>query len=198
MVERSFTEDDLRAFVTGNARSELARRIKAKASTDHELGLEIEVMRGMIALAGQDRAEETEDALGWQRLKQTLASQAHTAPSERPPVATPAFGWRAAAVVLGLLALGQGAFIATSGPGDEAARYETASVPTDQHILAVAFADDTQVSAITALLQTHQAILVGGPSVAGLYRLSFANEDAQAQAHAALSASPLIRLVAQE
>jgi hypothetical protein len=61
-----------------------------------------------------------------------------------------------------------------SRPGD---RYEVASAPSDESIVAVRFVPQTSMADITRFLASYKASLVGGPGPGGIYRLRIADVD---------------------
>ena len=99
--------------------------------------------------------------------------------------------WQAAAVALFLVALAQGAWIATSGSD----RFDLASDDGGAAVgasLQVAFSPDATEAEMRALLGRLGAQIVVGPSVLGLYGVAVADPAA---ARDALAAAPIVESV---
>jgi anti-sigma factor RsiW len=196
MADHPFTEDDLLAYVRGAASAELSARIEALAQTSDAFRAEIALMHGLgPALRATDQGQPPNE-LGWRRLEGAI-KRGNDA-SRRTPAPGRLAMLRAAAVFLGFVVLGQGVYIAAFAPSPEAPAFRTASTGAQAHVLAVAFAADARADGIERLLREAEAQIVGGPSAIGLYRLAFTSEAAMSDARAALAASPLLDLIADE
>ncbi len=196
MADRPFSEDDLLAHVRGAAEPALSERIEAATAADPALKAEIALMRGLgPALRGEDAGPDASE-FGWRRLEAAIRREQ---PARGAAIAPRRMGmWRAAAVLLGVVGLGQAVYIGSTLSTGEAPAFRTASDPAARHVLGVAFAPDATAAAVGELLRSLEARIVDGPGAIGLYRLDFASEDARAAARARLEASPLIDLVADE
>ncbi|WP_238367226.1 hypothetical protein [Mesobacterium pallidum] len=190
--QRNFSEEDLLAYTHGRADAELRARIEAAAEGDPALRAELAMTSALKGALGDATDGPDTRELGWRRLEAEIK---RSAPANVPTTPRTAF-WRVAAVVLGALVLGQGAYIATA-PGD-APTYRTVSEEAEGFVLAVAFTADAQMAETQALLREIGARVVDGPSAIGLFRLAFDSAEDLAAARAALAASPLIDLVSEE
>lgn len=191
------TEDDsiehlLPDYVNGLLSEEEARRVEAAAGADADVAAQIAFYRRVKAAEKTDAQDGPPDALGWARLSRAIDEEARAAaPSPSRAVISPL--WRYAAAVLAVVALGQFVMLAApGGPGPEEARYVTASDPQalDGYILKVAFAADARQADITALLQSVDGEIAGGPSALGLFLVSFEDEESETAALEAFENNP--------
>lgn len=189
-------EDALSAYLRNEATAEDTARIEAAAKNDPALRAELALMgnlKGTLA-AASDGADTRE--FGWRRLEAEIAKETAMAP---PPRATQSHLWRVAALFLGALVLGQGAYIALAPGAQEAPVYRTVSEQATSALsLAVGFASSTEMGAVQSLLNELDARIVDGPGAIGLYRLAFDTEAARDAARETLAASPLVDLIAEE
>lgn len=117
-------------------------------------------------------------AFGWARLSRAIDRNAGARTRRRP------WTWQAAAAVLFAVALGQGAWIATSSPD----RFDLAA--NDGAVaLQVAFRPDASEAELRALLSQIGAEIVAGPSALGLYDIAVADP---ASAQEVLAATPIV------
>lgn len=185
------SEDALLDHLRGEGTPEEAARIEAAARTDPALRAELALMGGLRgALTASTDGPDTRE-FGWRRLEAEIAR-----------TAAPAGGrtglWRAAAVVLGALVLGQGAYIALApGTGGDAL-YRTVSEEGTGFGLGVAFVPRAPAGEIEALLRDAGARVVDGPTAIGFWRLAFEAEADRETGRAVLEASPLVAIVAEE
>ncbi|WP_375173651.1 hypothetical protein [Pseudooceanicola sp.] len=189
-----FDEDDILAFSRGEAPADVAARIEAAAATDETLRAELALMGGLRgALAAATDGPDTRE-FGWRRLQAEIAKSEDHAPEPRarPHV------WRIAAMFLGALVIGQGAYIAVAPGTNNAPAFRPVSDEVAGFTLAIAFTAEAAMADIEALLRDTGGRIVDGPSAIGLYRISFESEDALAAARDRLSASPLVDLLAEE
>lgn len=119
-------------------------------------------------------------AFGWVRLSHAIDRDAGARTRRRP------WMWRAAAAVLFAVALGQGAWIATSSSDRfDLAANDGAVAPA----LQVAFRPDASEAELRALLSQIGAEIVAGPSALGLYGVAVADP---ASAREVLAATPIV------
>jgi anti-sigma factor RsiW len=194
VMDRSdgLTEDDLLAHLRGQSAPDVAARIERSAAADAGLRAELALMTELKgALADATDGPDTRP-FGWRRLEAEIA---------RTPVARPAEPvrpWRIAAVFLGALVLGQGAYIAFAPTGADDPVFRTVSEEAAPYGLGVGFAASAGMGEVQALLSETGARIVDGPGAIGIYRLAFEDEAARDAAQARLEASPLVDLVASE
>lgn len=192
-----FTQDELLDFVQGKAEPDLAARIEQARGTDTALAAELALMEGLKpALALGDANPPGE--LGWRRLEAEIA---RTEAAPRPAAANTSGGrlvmWKAAAVFLGIAALGQAAYL-FSTPADREPVYQTATQGVDAPVLALRFQPTATEAEIRALLQSAEARLVDGPGASGLYRVAFETAEALDRARPLLAASAAVDAVIEE
>lgn len=196
MTEDVSIKDLLPDYVNGLLSEEDARRVEEAARADRETAADIAFYRNVKAAVQSGADDFTPGAFGWARLSRAIDGEAR-APSRAPARSAASPLWRYAAAALAVVALGQFALLATSGapaPGD--ARYLTASdagAAVDHvggHMVRVAFAGDARQEAITALLQSVDGEIAGGPGALGLFLVRFEDEAAQAAALEAFANNP--------
>ncbi|MEM7642853.1 MAG: hypothetical protein AAF366_10020 [Pseudomonadota bacterium] len=191
--DRPFSEDELLAFAQGRADSGLAVRIETARADDPGLAAELALMAGLKpALAGAAGAVNPPGEMGWRRLEAAIGQQA--APAR---AAGSVALWRAAAVVFGLAAIGQGLYFGTGQDGT-APGYQTASDEIFEHVLAIGLQPDATEAEIRAVLQAANARLVDGPGASGLYRVAFETAAALADGRLQLEAAEIVQLVLEE
>ncbi|MFD3191870.1 hypothetical protein ACFMPD_16615 [Sedimentitalea sp. HM32M-2] len=183
------SEDELLAHVRGASTPEQAARIEAMAARDRALRAELALMATLKGALAQATEGPDARAFGWKRLEAEIGRTARPAAS-RAPI------WRIAAAVLGVVVLGQGAYIALA-PGEEPL-YRTVTEDAEGAVLGVAFAPAATAGEIEALLREAGGRIVDGPFANGLYRVAFADETAREAGQRVLAASPLIALLAEE
>lgn len=185
------SEEMLLAHLRGEAGPEDAARIEAAAADDPALRAELALMGGLKgALATASDGPDTRE-FGWRRLEKELSRSSRPAPRRTQL-------WRIAAVFLGALVLGQGAYIAlTQGPNN-APVFRTVSEDAADFGLGVGFVATAPMGDVQTLLRESGARIVDGPGALGLYRLAFESAEAREAARAMLAASPLVDLVAEE
>ncbi|KIT15066.1 hypothetical protein [Jannaschia aquimarina] len=183
-------EDDLLAYARGDATPDEAARIEAAAARDPALKAELALMAGLKGALAASTDRPDARAFGWKRLEAEIGrAPAETQAAPRGRI------WQLAAVFLGAIVLVQGSYIAL---GPDAPLYRTVSEETDGATLGIAFAPGAAAADIEALLRETGARIVDGPSAIGLYRIAFEDEVARTEARAALEASALVELVAEE
>lgn len=187
-------EDALLAYLRGEASPGDATRITSATEEDPAFRAELALMgqlKGALA-AASDGADTRE--FGWRRLEAEIAKDA----TVQPGPTRRSYLWRVAALVLGGVALGQGAYIALAPGAAQAPTFRTVTeAPSAVFGLAVGFAPSAQMGAVQVLLTELDARIIDGPGAIGLYRLAFPTEAARDAARAALRASPLVDLVAE-
>ncbi|MEM7488051.1 MAG: hypothetical protein AAF390_02895 [Pseudomonadota bacterium] len=186
------SEDELLAHLRGETTPEHAARIDAAAAEDPALRAELALMGGLkgALVTSTDGPDARE--FGWRRLEAEIGKTQRA----RPPAQTNL--WRAAAVFLGALVLGQGAYIALApGTGPEPV-FRTVSETPVPFGLGVAFVPSAEIGEVQALLRETGARIVDGPGAIGLYRLAFETAAARDAARDTLDGSPLVELVAEE
>ena len=199
MTEDVSIKDLLPDYVNGLLSEEDARRVEEAARADRETAADIAFYRNVKAAVQSGADDFTPGAFGWARLSRAIDGEAR-APAPARSAASPL--WRYAAAALAVVALGQFALLATSGapaPGD--ARYLTASDDevAGGHMVRVAFAGDARQEAVTALLQSVDGEIAGGPGALGLFLVRFEDEAAQAAALEAFASNPdLVESAARE
>ncbi|MDE4174868.1 hypothetical protein PXK01_11940 [Phaeobacter sp. PT47_59] len=185
------TDDELLAYLRGETTPEQTAHIEKAASTDDGLRAELALMSGLKpALAA---ASDGPDArtFGWKKLEAEISRTAQVAPVPRQGL------WRVAAVLLGALVVGQGAYIALA-PSAEAPAYRTVSEDSVAFGLGVGFVATAKIGEVQTLLRETGARIVDGPGSLGIYRLAFETEAARAKARELLQLSPLVDLVAED
>lgn len=194
--DRLFSEDDLLAFVQGRATPDLSARIEAARDQSPDLGAELALMQGLKpALAGAAGSVNPPGELGWRRLEAAIGQE--TAPVRSTGSAGSVALWRAAAVVFGLAAIGQGLYLATGSDG-AVPGYQTASDEIFEHVLAISFRPEATEAEIRAVLQAANARLVDGPGASGLYRVAFESDAALTDGLSQLAAAAVVQLVVPE
>ncbi|MEM9011411.1 MAG: hypothetical protein AAGE18_09295 [Pseudomonadota bacterium] len=195
MANATFSEDELLNYARGLATPDLSARIEAAMMEDRAFGAEIAVMRGLGPALKEAETGPAQTDLGWRRLEAAIRREGAGAPSSASR--RPAMLWRAAAIVLGMVALGQAAYLAREATVGAPA-YDTATSVAEDHVLGIAFADQANAAEIAALLRAADGRLIDGPSALGLYRVAFPSAEALEAAESQFRASPLIALVAGE
>ncbi len=186
------TEDALLAHLRGESTPEDAAKIEAAAAEDPDLRAELALMGGLKgALAAATDGPDMRE-FGWRRLEADIGKTTRTAPPQRTHI------WRIAAVFLGALVLGQGAYIAMAPVTGEAPTFRTVSEEAAAFGLGIGFVATAEIGDIQELLRATNARIVDGPGAIGLYRLAFETEAARDAGREVLSASPLVELVAEE
>ncbi|MDB2407188.1 hypothetical protein N9W17_01475 [Jannaschia sp.] len=181
------TEEALLAHLRGQNSPEEAAAIEAAAAEDPSLRAELALMGELKgALGAASEGPDTRE-FGWRKLEAQITKTAQPARTHL---------WRIAAVFLGALVLGQGAYI-TLAPGADPG-FRTVSEQAEGVGLGVGFVASAPMGEIQALLRATGARIADGPGAIGLYRLSFETEAARDAARATLVASPLVDLVAEE
>jgi anti-sigma factor RsiW len=192
-------EDALSAHLRGDATPEETARIEAAAADDPALRAELALMGGLKGALGAATDGPDAREFGWKRLQAEIAAENSKGPVAAPP---PPAGktplWRIAALFLGALVLGQGAYIALAPGAGDAPAFRTVSEEATAFGLAVGFAASAEMGAVEALLGEVGARVVDGPGAVGLYRLAFETAAARDAARETLAASPLVELVAEE
>jgi len=186
MTEKSETDQRVLAYVRGELSPAEARALEKDAAADNELAAEIALLNAVREQVRQmpdtDTANNATD-LGWARLSKAIrAEKKGDAPSQFPvwrkPLHWPQPVWRAAAVFLGIVAVGQSAVLVNFALNSEPARYVTASEKqTEGPIAVIAFHGDAHEADIRELLLRVDAVIIDGPSALGVYRLRFASQD---------------------
>ncbi len=176
-------KDAVPDYVRGRLSDAERRAVEAAAEADPSLAAEIRLFEKIAEQYAADREPGAADELGWARLARAI--DAETSPGETSGAgaggAKVSRRWRYAAILFGVLALGQPAFQALRGDGEDGdARYVTVSEEvSDTHALKVGFVADARAGEIRALLERSRGEIVAGPSALGLYRVSFASAEAK-------------------
>jgi hypothetical protein len=199
IVERPgpYSEDELLAYIRGDAAPELFQRIEDAKAQDATLRAEIAAMRGIREALRTEDAGNPPGEFAWRKLETQIKREMQSTQKQSRPSGTMTL-WKAAAVFLAVAVLGQGAYIATIGTGSDEPLFPTATKVEEKYVLALGFAQGAEISQITGLLQQVNARIVDGPGASGLYRVSFASENAREEARGVLETSALIELVAVE
>lgn len=188
MDKPSFSDDEILDYARGAASADLAARIESALPDNPALRAQLSVLEA-LGPALQDETPAAPDELGWKRLETRIRR-------ERPRAA-PVL-WRAAAVVLGALVLGQGTYLAMQVGRTGGAEYQTASQPAERYVLALGFDGAAPIAAVAELLRAADARIVGGPGASGFYRVAFDTDAAREAARAVFETSDLVELVADE
>lgn len=171
-------------YVRGRLSQEQAERLRTAAESDPVLAAEIAAFQ---AIAGTVRAEAeatpAPGTFGWARLSRAI--EADGTDQSRVAQAGHQDLWRVAAVLLGVVAVGQFAFATFGGrtdPADSAVYVPVSEAAPEMPTLQITFAPDATEQAIRALLLDVKAEIYEGPSALGLYRLRFDSVEAQTAA----------------
>jgi len=141
---------------------------------------DIDFQRNLMA-ARPNETEVTKDEFGWARLSRSIDALEADESEDKTPMtksenrrSSPIF-WRAAAVALVCVSIGQALYISQSG---SAKNYQLASKNvTAGTTLQIAFAADTDFNDISEFLTTHHGQIISGPSKLGILTLSFSDEE---------------------
>ncbi len=183
-------------FMNGTLESAEHARIEAQLTGCQECQSELEFERHLaVELSGlSDGAER-----GWSRVRRRLRLEGRRSDTSTPhDVMNPAprtggrwMGWAIAAQFI-LLLLASAALIL---PLEQPARYQTleSAPPVETGNMVVIFRPDTTEAELRQMLNTSNARLVGGPTVAGAYMLQVPKANRQA-ALSVLRESPTIVL----
>lgn len=196
--EHKFSEEEVSAFVRGQATAALSQEITQEMAQNAELRAEVSLQKGLKhALAGLATGMPPGE-LGWYRLEVALKNDAKQAPAQTAvqPVSHPGY-WRIAAIALGVAVLVQGAFLAAPSITPDEARFETASRTEAVFELAIAFRDDASIAEISVALEQSGAQLSDGPSASGLFRVRFETQDALNEGQKHLQEADVVTLVAR-
>lgn len=187
------------AYLRGDLDDAERTRVEAAAKTDPAIARDLEQQKRLRAtLQGE---EASAPAGGFDALMADIRRTGGVAPlavaaNDRAPRKAPAF-WRVAALALGVAAVGQAGYIATTLDDAPAAVYAPVSEAPEDAVLRVGFADGTSEAALRSALIAVDARIVDGPSALGLYTLEFPDADAREAARAELQASALIDTVSE-
>lgn len=176
--------DRLLAYLQGRLGAEDAARVEADLAERADLRADLAAMRAARDAMACERPEPAARAAGWDRLSAAIAAERRAPANDNRRFTLAQVAAIAAAAVLVV----QIATLAVP-TGDEAG-FVPASEATAGPALRVAFADDADIAAITALLGAVGAEVTAGPSAIGLYTLSFADEAAREAAEARLAERP--------
>ncbi len=177
--------DELIDFVRGRSSETSTARIADAAAHDPKLAAEIGVLRAMHAELERAAADEPgAQELEWARISRAINAERPAFSAQRAPI------WRIAAAVLGVVAVGEAAYIGLADRGAGVARYATASdQPTTlqpAYLAQATFSPDAVERDIRELLLSLDGRFVDGPSALGVYRVSFASADLRDAGVAAL------------
>lgn len=191
-----FSADDLLAHIRGEAAPELSQRIEAAEAEDSALRAELAVLSGMRQAVKTEETGNPPGAFAWRKLEAEIRRDTGAQDQFRSKGMTT--WWKAAAVFLGLAVLGQAAYITSVSIGSDDSGFRTASQSQQAHVMAIGFAAGADIADITRLLRDANAQVIDGPGASGLYRVAFASEEDRETARAALEASGLVELLADE
>ena len=198
-MDHKFTEEDLLSFVHAKASTETTSRIQEQMDRDAAFRAEIALMRGLKSALSEAVDRNKPGEFGWQRVNAAIgreeAAEPRRALVDRAGM-NRAGAWRAAAVVLGVIALGQTIYIAFDP--EDPAQYQTASAIVETHVMAARFAETATIAEIGALIRGLGGRIIDGPAASGFYRLSFDSDTAMQAAEPLLAVSPLVTQLAFE
>ena len=170
----------LTEFAAGRLSPAEAAAIEREASENASTAAEIALQRALKETIAQSRFESEEAAarsgeFGWARLSRAIDQDAsHNAET------TSLKRWRYAAMIIGAVALGQTATIATQVANRSSQpAYVTVSEERVAPLAKVSFVPTASEQSIRALLRSVNGELTAGPSALGLYDVSFADEAAR-------------------
>lgn len=191
-----FSEDELIDFVRGSATPELSERIGDAMALNPALQAEIALMRGLKPALARSEGINPPGEFGWRKLEAEIKRE--KVPGQPNAAVSRPSNWKAAAAIFGIAALGQAVFIASAQRDSVEVGYQTASNPSADHVLAIAFTAEAKAAEISALLRKVDGSLIGGPSGLGLYRVGFPSDEALITGQTQFESSDLIELLAEE
>lgn len=192
--EHRFSEEDVTAFVRGQATPALVEEIEREMAHNDKLRAEISLQQGLRPALSAIATGMPPGELGWRRLEAALADAPQSNETSAP---TQPDYWRIAAIALGVAVLIQGAFLVAPSFAPNEARFQTASQPEAAIELAIAFKAEASIAEIVTLLNNAGAQLADGPSALGLFRVKFETQQALIDGKILLESSDIVTLVAR-
>ena len=190
-----FEEEELLAYIQGQADPDLASRIDQARRNLPDLDAELTLMTNLKPALGKMASElNPPGEFGWRRLEADIRRETR---SSAPGTLASGRIWKIAAAVLMVVAIGQAAWIARDFSSPPAG-YRTVSDAATPHVFAVKFVPSATEQDIRTLLQRVGARLIDGPGASGIYRIAFSSADEREAQRETVETAPIIELLLEE
>ncbi len=191
---RDVTSGMLDDYVRNRLSHEDRRRVEAAVHSDSGLARDLAFVQALAKAVKDEAGPAVDPAFGWARLSRSIAQAgAGRRTDAEPAPSSQSRWWRYAAVLLGVLCVGQATALFTGGARTTgSAPFEFASGDAEtleRFVLTIAFEPEATEGAIRMALQKVNGSIVAGPSANALYRVTFETETARERALADLQAA---------